>query len=39
MLMETVETLQAGGGGELEQRVLVLTAQLAAARYAMCVCA
>jgi hypothetical protein len=30
--METVETLQAGGAGEREQRVVSLTAQLLAAR-------
>ncbi len=32
VLMETVETLQAGGAGEREQRVVSLTAQLLAAR-------
>jgi hypothetical protein len=32
VLMETVETLQAGGAGEREQRVVSLTAQLVAAR-------
>eukprot|EP00983_Pelagomonas_calceolata_P022573 710651-Pelagomonas_calceolata.AAC.3 len=30
--METIETLQAGAGGEADQRMLSLTAQLAAAR-------
>ncbi len=32
VLMETVETLQVGGDGEREQRLVALTAQLAAAR-------
>ena len=35
VLMETIETLQSGSGGEVDQRMLSLTAQLAAAR---CVC-
>lgn len=32
VLMETVETLQSGRGGELEQRLVTLTAQLASAK-------
>lgn len=32
MLLETIETLQAGGGNEQEQRLVGLTAQLAAAQ-------
>lgn len=31
VLLETIETLQAGGGSEQEQRLVGLTAQLAAA--------
>jgi hypothetical protein len=33
VLMETIETLQAGAAGEADQRMLSLTAQLAAARW------
>lgn len=32
VLMETIETMQAGAAGEADQRMLSLTAQLAAAR-------